>query len=83
MTILHIAIKAAPLALGAILGYAYYYFIGCASGACPITAKWWTSVAYGTLVGATFLLPPTKKKTPARESETTGTHNEKDDHASL
>lgn len=38
--------------LGGALGYAWYRVVGCSSGACPITARWWTSVAYGAVVGA-------------------------------
>lgn len=36
---------------GAGLGYAYYYFIGCVSGTCPITSNPYISTAYGALVG--------------------------------
>ncbi|NOY05093.1 MAG: hypothetical protein GXO82_00415 [Chlorobi bacterium] len=45
-----------PLALGAAGGFAYWYFIGCVTGSCPLTSQWWTSTAYGLLIGATFLL---------------------------
>jgi hypothetical protein len=38
--------------IGAIAGYAYYYYIGCASGTCPITSSPWISTAYGAVVGA-------------------------------
>lgn len=38
--------------LGAIAGYAYYYFIGCASGTCAITSKPVNSSLYGALMGA-------------------------------
>lgn len=36
---------------GAALGYAYYHFIGCQTGACPITSNPLVSTAYGGLVG--------------------------------
>lgn len=36
---------------GGVAGFAYYYFIGCASGACPITSNPYISTAYGVLVG--------------------------------
>ena len=45
--------------LGAIGGFAYYYFIGCASGACPISSNPYISTAYGTLIG---LFVPAQKK---------------------
>jgi hypothetical protein len=37
--------------LGALGGYAYYYFIGCNSGACPISSNPWISTAYGAGIG--------------------------------
>lgn len=37
--------------IGAILGFAYYYFIGCASGTCPLTSNPYTSTGYGSLIG--------------------------------
>jgi hypothetical protein len=38
--------------IGFIGGYAYYYFIGCYNGTCPITSKWYTSSLYGMMIGA-------------------------------
>jgi hypothetical protein len=37
--------------LGAILGYLYYHFIGCASGTCSITSKPLNSTLYGAMMG--------------------------------
>ncbi|MFC1522907.1 DUF6132 family protein [Elusimicrobiota bacterium] len=37
--------------IGAALGYAYYRFIGCASGVCPLTSNPYTSTIYGALLG--------------------------------
>lgn len=42
------------MVVGAVAGYAYYFFIGCASGTCPITSNPFISVIYGALLG--FLL---------------------------
>lgn len=39
---------------GAILGFAYYRFVGCRSGACAITANPYISTFYGAFMG--FLL---------------------------
>ena len=39
------------VAAGAAGGFAYYYFIGCTSGACPITSNPYISTAYGTIIG--------------------------------
>jgi phage shock protein E len=47
--------------IGAIAGYAYYHYIGCASGTCPITGNPWLSTTYGAIVGG--LAAPWKKKT--------------------
>jgi len=41
-----------PLLLGAARGFAYYYFIGCTTGSCPITSNPWISTGYGALVVA-------------------------------
>lgn len=43
--------KAAYPVAGAIAGFLYYKFIGCASGACPITSNPFSSTLYGLLVG--------------------------------
>lgn len=40
--------------LGAAAGYAYYRFVGCSSGACPITSNPWISTAYGAGLGLLF-----------------------------
>jgi len=37
--------------LGALGGFAYYKFIGCRSGACPITSNPYISTAYGAVIG--------------------------------
>jgi hypothetical protein len=39
---------------GAAFGYAWYRVVGCSSGACPLTSRWWTSTLYGAFVGWTF-----------------------------
>jgi phage shock protein E len=45
----------AGIALGAIGGYLYYYFIGCASGSCAITSNPINSTLYGAMMGGLFL----------------------------
>lgn len=37
--------------LGAIFGYLYYYYVGCASGTCNITSKPLNSTLYGAMLG--------------------------------
>jgi hypothetical protein len=46
--------------IGAAAGYAYYYYIGCMSGTCPITSNPYISTLYGTVAG--ILLVNGKKK---------------------
>ena len=40
------------MVIGAVGGYAYYHFVGCASGTCPITSRPLNSTAYGAVMGA-------------------------------
>ncbi|MEZ5046302.1 MAG: DUF6132 family protein [Chitinophagaceae bacterium] len=41
--------------LGAVAGYLYYHYVGCASGTCAITSKPVNSTAYGALMGGLFV----------------------------
>ena len=60
-------LKIAGIITGAVGGYLYYYFVGCNSGACPITSNPYISIAYGALMG--YLLFDLFKK---KESKTDG-----------
>ena len=40
--------------LGALAGYAYYYFVSCSSGTCAITSKPLNSTLYGAMMGGLF-----------------------------
>lgn len=40
--------------IGAIGGYLYYHYVGCASGTCPITSKPLNSMLYGAVMGSLF-----------------------------
>ena len=51
-----------PIVVGAILGYAYYYYIGCVSGSCPITSNPYISTFYGAVLGGLLSFPSKKKK---------------------
>ena len=37
---------------GGVFGFGLYRFVGCASGACPITSNPWISTFYGMTMGA-------------------------------
>jgi hypothetical protein len=50
------------IGVGAILGFAYYYYIGCASGSCAITSNPVISTAYGAMIGLVFMWPEKEKK---------------------
>jgi phage shock protein E len=52
--------------LGAIGGFLYYYFIGCASGTCAITSSPINSTLYFAVLGGllmNIIKPETKKST--------------------
>ena len=51
--------------VGAIGGYAYYYFIACSSGSCPLTSNPYISVIFGALIG--YLLLDMFKKTEKKD----------------
>jgi len=39
------------LVLGGVAGFAYYSYVGCATGSCPITSNPWISTAWGAGIG--------------------------------
>lgn len=47
---------------GAVSGYLYFHFIGCASGSCAITSKPLNSTLYGAVMGGLLLSSFKKKK---------------------
>jgi len=51
MTKKAIIITAVGVIVGAIAGYSYYHYVGCASGTCAITSKPINSTLYGSLMG--------------------------------
>lgn len=46
----------AGIILGGLTGFAYYKFIGCRTGACPITSNPWISTVYGMIMGTLIAL---------------------------
>ncbi|MDQ7816720.1 MAG: DUF6132 family protein [Melioribacteraceae bacterium] len=61
--------KVLPVLGGAVLGYSYYYFIGCYSGTCPITSNPYISTFYGALIAAILVLPTRKKSEQPEENK--------------
>lgn len=49
----HLLIKIIGATIGAVLGYFYWYFVGCEDG-CTIQSVWWRMSSWGLLMG--FLL---------------------------
>jgi hypothetical protein len=54
-------LKIIGILAGGFGGFAYYYFVGCASGTCPISSNPYISIVYGALMGY-LLLDMFKKK---------------------
>jgi phage shock protein E len=54
---------------GALAGYLYFYFVGCANGTCAITSKPINSTLYGALLGG-LLFSSFKKEKSKKESNT-------------
>lgn len=48
--------------LGCAAGYAYYYFVGCPSGSCPISAHPVLSTLYAGAIGALLGMKSKNKK---------------------
>jgi hypothetical protein len=44
--------RISSIVLGGSAGYAFYRFVGCKTGSCPITSNPWISTFYGALLGA-------------------------------
>jgi hypothetical protein len=57
-----------PVVLGAAGGYAYYHFIGCVGGACPISSNPYISTVYGGIIGA-LLIPHAGKSKEGTETQ--------------
>ena len=51
MTRKAILINVIGVVIGAIAGYLYYFYVGCASGTCAITSKPLNSTLYGAVMG--------------------------------
>jgi len=54
-------LKITGVLIGGAGGFAYYYFIGCTSGTCPITSNPYISILWGAVMGY-LVLDMFKKK---------------------
>ena len=57
------------LFIGAVLGFGYYSYIGCASGTCAITSNPYISTVYGAMMGLVFAWPAKEKETKRDDGE--------------
>jgi hypothetical protein len=57
------------LLAGGALGYAYYHFIGCRGGSCPMWADPWRSSLIGAAFGAILLFDTRSKSDPKSQEE--------------
>jgi hypothetical protein len=55
------------LTVGAVGGYAYYYYVGCQSGTCPIQSDPVIMTIYGAGMGAVLFFGNKKDKNPKDE----------------
>ena len=53
--------------LGGLAGYLYYYFVGCATGACPISSNPYISTVYCAIIGVLLVSVVTPGKKQAKE----------------
>jgi hypothetical protein len=42
---------------GVVSGFAYWRFVGCKSGTCPVTSNWHTSALMGGILGFLISVP--------------------------
>lgn len=60
--ILKYKLELTGVVIGAVAGWCYWYFIGCASGHCMITSKPLNSTAYGAMMGGLLFSAMKKSK---------------------
>jgi hypothetical protein len=53
---------------GALVGFGYYYFVGCRTGSCPISGSPYVSTLYGAMMGLLFVFPSKNKKETTDET---------------
>jgi len=48
--------------VGGLLGFAYYHFVGCKSGTCPLTSNPLITTGYGAVIGLLITSGGSKSK---------------------
>jgi hypothetical protein len=48
--------------IGGLIGYSYYYFVGCSNG-CPLSSNWYITTGYGLISGIILAMPSKKINT--------------------
>ncbi|MFQ6613429.1 MAG: hypothetical protein ACE5D1_01175 [Fidelibacterota bacterium] len=56
------------IVIGGVLGWGYYFLIGCRTGSCAITGNPVNSTAYGALLGLIWTFPGQKKNRKISQS---------------
>ncbi|HQG67558.1 MAG TPA: DUF6132 family protein [Paludibacteraceae bacterium] len=64
-------LKVVGVLSGSIGGFAYFYFVGCKSGTCPISSNPYISIVYGAVLGYLFfdMFKVKSKNTNANDQE--------------
>jgi len=52
--------------VGGLIGYAYYYYVGCTNG-CPLSSNWYITTGYGLVAGIVLALPAKGSKKAEQE----------------
>ncbi len=67
------------IVIGMVGGYLYYFYVGCASGGCPIQSNPWFSTLWGGAMGYLLgdMFVKKEKKKDGEEDKTSSTENEK------
>jgi len=55
--------------LGGLAGFAYYYYIGCATGTCPLQSNPYVMTGYGVLLGLVLGIPAKQKQASSKQEE--------------
>jgi hypothetical protein len=57
---------------GGLLGFAYYYFVGCRTGTCAITSNPTNSILYGAVMGLLVAWPSKAEKAKSEDTVEAG-----------